>query len=489
MNLDTIHKIPKFDYLMLPLIMALAFYIAFIPHQNFPYPVHIDEWVHLAYSKAMLKASSTTFIDPFLGQRILGLSSNLEAGFQLFWGIFQRISGLSWLTIFKYFPGIMFMMTVLSVYTLARRQGFGWEAALFACLIPTTVGILGPAFLVPVAMGLLFIPLSLYLAFNFRNVWSYLMVLIFTSFLLSIHAPSAIAVVIVLAPYILLNLKSNFKHSLGLTMALVIPFLALFPWIFDLVLSTARKLFVPQPLPEYVVLPRIIATYGYLPILFCLLGTFVLAIRGRRENYGLTLGLLAILLMLVTFFTFHYGVSIVYERGLAFMMLMLSIVAGAGLMWVKNISLPRKTGTPLRASLITQNIGKVLCLALVALTLALCIPARQSISYYHTPLIDKQGYEAFIWIKDNVSDDYEKAILDPWKATAFAAITEKKVFTRIHKYSQPRDNQAYDFLKGGCSDTTFLTKNGISIVYTRSPVRNPALTEVRENVYLLKEAE
>ena len=72
MNLDTIHKIPKFDYLMLPLIMALAFYIAFIPHQNFPYPVHIDEWVHLAYSKAMLKASSTTFIDPFLGQSTLG---------------------------------------------------------------------------------------------------------------------------------------------------------------------------------------------------------------------------------------------------------------------------------------------------------------------------------------------------------------------------------------------------------------------------------
>ena len=58
--------------------------------------------------------------------------------------------------------------------------------------------------------------------------------------------------------------------------------------------------------------------------------------RGRREDYGLTLGLLAMLLMLVVFFTFHYGLHIMYQRGLMYMMLMASIVAGAGLMWVKN---------------------------------------------------------------------------------------------------------------------------------------------------------
>jgi len=474
MNLSTIHKMLKFDYLILLPIMALAFYIAFIPHHNYPYPVHIDEWVHLAYSKAMLKASSITFVDPILGQRTLNLSSNLEAGFHLFWGVFQRISGLPWLTIFKYFPSIVFMMTTLSVYTLARRQGFGWEAALFACLIPTTVGILGPAFLVPVAMSLLFIPLCLFLAFNFRSAWSYLLVFIFTSFLLSIHAPSAICLVIVLVAYILLNLRGNFKHSLGLTLAIAAPFVAPFPWIFDKLLPTARELLVPQTLPEYVDLPPIIATYGYLPILFCLLGTFVLAMRGKREDYGLTLGLLAILLMLVTFFTFHYGLHIMYERGLVYMMLMASIVAGAGLMWVKNLKPPA--------------LGYTLCLVLIGLTLALCIPARQSITYYPTPLIDKQSYEAFVWIKDNVSDDYEKAILDPWKATAFAAITEKKVFTRIHKHSEPSDEQAYDFLKEGCTDTSFLKQNGISIVYTRAPCRNPDLTEVRDNIYLLKEA-
>lgn len=66
-------------------LLALAFYIAFIPNHNYPYPVHIDEWVHLAYSKALMSAGGVTFSGSF----------SLEAGFHLFWGVFQSISGIS----------------------------------------------------------------------------------------------------------------------------------------------------------------------------------------------------------------------------------------------------------------------------------------------------------------------------------------------------------------------------------------------------------
>ena len=318
MDWQNIRRLISTDHLYLVPILVLAFYIAFIPHQNYLYPLHVDEWVHLARSGAMLEAGSITFPHSFL----------LEAGFHLFWGVFQSISGISWLTIFRYFPGVIFIITILSVYVLARRQGFGWEAALFACLIPTTIGILGPALMVPVSMGLLFIPLSLFLAFNFRSIWSYLLIFIFTCFLLSIHAPSAICLAIVLGPYILLNLKGNLKHSLGMALAVAIPFLAPFPWIFSMLLPTAKSLLTQQSPTELVQLPSVIQTYGYIPILCCLIGTFMLAIRGGKRNYGLILGFLAMLVMLVTFFTFHYGVSIMYERGLMYMMLLIGIVSG-----------------------------------------------------------------------------------------------------------------------------------------------------------------
>jgi len=49
-----------------------------------------------------------------------------------------------------------------------------------------------------------------------------------------------------------------------------------------------------------------------------------------------------------------------------------------------------------------------------------------------------------------------------------------------------RDIKAYAFLNAGCRDIAFLKDNGISIVYTRGNCDNPALTLVREGVYLLK---
>jgi len=475
------HKILKPDYLILIFIMVLAFYLTLIPHLGYPYPLHVDEWVHLAKCNAVLEAGSTTLVDPFLGQSALGISSNLEAGFHLFWGIFHQISGISWLTIFRYFPGIIFLITVLSVYILARREGFGWEAALFTCLIPTTIGILGPAFMVPVALGLLFIPLSLFIAFNFRTGWSYPVLFLFTCLLLTIHAPTAVGLVLILTPYILLNLKGNFKHSLGITLALAVPFLAPFPWIFGMLLPTAESLLAPQPLSTFVDLPSILQTYGYLPVLFCLLGTSILAIRGGKKNYGLIFGLLALLAMLVTFFTFHYGVEIMYHRGLMYAILMMSIIAGAGLMGIRSLRLP---SNGLKTAFLRKNVGNILCLVLIGLTLALCIPNRQDTAYYH--MIDSEDYQAFVWIRDNVDERYDKAVLDPWKATAFTAITGKNIYTKIHSYPKGTDMEAYEFLRGGCTDTAFLRENGIAIVYSQWECQNPDLVEVAKDIYLFR---
>lgn len=477
-------RIVKSDNLKLLLILGLAFYIAFIPKLTYPYPVHIDEWVHLAFAKALMKAGSASFTDPFFGESIVIIRSNLEVGFHTFWGVFQSISGISWLTIFRYFPGIIFMFTVTSVYIVARREGFGWEAALFTCLIPTTVGIMGPAFLIPVAMGLLFVPLSLFVVFNCRTVWSYLVLFLFTFFLMAIHAPSAICAVILLVPYILLNLKGNFKHSLGMALAVFVPFLLTLPWTAHLIIGQFKELLVAKPLPAEHDLPHIIQTYGYLPVLVSLLGTAVLVMKGDKKSYGLVLGFLALLIMLASFFTLHYGIDLVYLRGYLFMILMMGIVAGAGLMALKKLRLPEKISGRPEFRLISQSIGPFLSLVLIGVILFTTIPSRQSTPYYN--MIDETDYQAFAWIKDNVGASYRKAVLDPWKATPFAAITEKYVYTRIHQGARPIDMEVDAFLEGGCKDTDFLRKNNISVIYTKEAVDNPDLVEARQYVYLLK---
>jgi hypothetical protein len=221
----------------------------------------------------------------------------------------------------------------------------------------------------------------------------------------------------------------------------------------------------------------------------------VLMMRKDKRDNGLVFGLCILLLLLAIFFTFHYGIIPMYYRGLMYMLLMMSIVAGAGLMAMKNLKLPAALTARLKMPSVMHNAGYILCLILIGATLAVAIPDRQAIPYYH--MIDEKDYQAFSWIKENVGGDYNMAILDPWKGSSFTAISGKNVYTWIGEQAGPTDIAAYAFLRNNSTDTSFLRENGISIIYTRVydgnqgvnaeyGVNNPDLVEVAKDIYLLK---
>jgi hypothetical protein len=126
--------------------------------------------------------------------------------------------------------------------------------------------------------------------------------------------------------------------------------------------------------------------------------------------------------------------------------------------------------------------GPIAAMVLVAATLAVALPTRLSTPYYH--MIDREDYRAFSWIRGHLGDQYDTALLDPWKGMAFVGLAGKKVFSLIGEAPTPRDQQAYELLAAGATNTAFLQQNGVSVVYSRSPVANPDLIEVRRDVYL-----
>jgi len=114
--------------------------------------VHLDEWLQMDFSEEIINEGRVLgFTNPFTGQGTDG-NQIFEAGSHLFWAIFLRICAIPWPIISKYFPIIISSINVLLVYVLAQRHGFGLEAAFYTCLISTTVGLLVPGFIVPVAM-------------------------------------------------------------------------------------------------------------------------------------------------------------------------------------------------------------------------------------------------------------------------------------------------------------------------------------------------
>jgi hypothetical protein len=482
--LHTLQLLHRLDIVLIP-ILGLAYYLAFIPHQTYPYPLHLDEWFAMAAGNELFtQGDITRLTDPFTGGSMLFWQFT-EMGFHAFWGTFQRISGISWITIFRYFPGVVMIVTTLSVYLFAKKRGFGCEAAFFATLVPTTVGILGPAFLVPVATALLFFPLSLFLAFDVEDKHSLLLLFVFITFLLITHAFTAIAVAIALLAFSFVHFKDRPRRSIGIASAVIIPFAVLFPWGIPYIRKVIVHISQPQYLSPFVDYPLLIYLYGYLPTGLLLIGVFFLARRAEEKDYALVLVLAALLSMQVIYHVFHFGIGGVYERGFLYIMLLMSIITGAGLFSLRSLRLTTSLSGFIPRWL-TQYIGIALTAVIIILTIMTVIPVRLAATYYH--MIDKDDYEAFVWIRHNINDNYNIALLDPWKATAFTAITGKKVYSRTTMITTNEDKRVYEYLAAGSQDTIFLKDNRISLVYSTSPVLNPDLVAVRKNVYLLKEA-
>ncbi len=405
--------VARVRYLLLVPILALAFFIAYIPHRNYAYPVHLDEWQVMVFTNALMeKASTAQLTNPIYGGDDLTWNQMGELGTHIFWGAFKEVTGLDWLVIFRYFPGIVYMITVLSVFILAGRQGFGWQAAFFASLLPTTVGILGPAFLVPISLAMLFIPLALFVAFNFRSRWSYPVLSALVVAPAAIHPPTAAVLIVILAPYILLNLKGSPRHSLGMALAVLLPFVALFPVIYRIAVPMVKRLFVPQSTSPFVDLPSVIPTLGYVTILLCLGRSRRSGVE--READGLRSGPgrcgLAGPPGRLLFAALWSGNRLpAWACRLA--MLMVSILAGAGLGVVGAWGWRSGIGDSPGRLRLSTSLRPLVTLALVAVTLFVTIPARLHQPYYQ--MLDSGDYRAFTWIRANLGDGYGKALLDP----------------------------------------------------------------------------
>lgn len=476
----------------LVLIVVLGYLLTFIPHFDYAYPLHVDEWMHMAYSRAIQEAGSTAVVTVpiyefpnFNTGELMLRPGDVEPAFHVFWATLQSVTCIPWLTIFRYFPGLVFILTILSVYVLAQRKGYGLEAAFFTSLLTSNATMLGVSLLVPVALGLVFLPLSLLLIFYYRNVPSYVVLGIFICFLSLIHLPSAVICAMICLIYAALRMRQERRHGLAIAASTLIPLFGIFPIIGQIAPEFAASFLHLTYLPEYLpYLPSPLYLWGYLPSIFFALGIIYLVRKGEAWYYALILASLLLLSHNLVFIYFHRGVQILYHRSPLYIMLLMSVIAGYALYRLRSLSLLADSVVRFKDRYFRWCwLRYALLGTIVALILAESIHLHLNTHFYH--MIDEADYNAFVWIEESLPQDYQKAILDPWKATAFMALARREVYARIQHAPKEDDYRTYEFLDNGCTDTQLLRENGISIVYTTGEVNNSDLVQLRENIYIL----
>ena len=471
--------------LLLVLILLLAVFMAGIPHLDYIYPLHIDEWWHCGDSQSLVANGHFPYPDPFNSGQVL--AEDIEVGYHLLLGVIRLITDISWLNLFRFLPSFIFAMLAFQAYAFGRERGFGLGAAFLVCLIPTTIRFLGPAFLVPVSLGLTFIPLALFILHRLMSdIRGPALLLLMLFALLFLHPPTMAAISAIVIIHLIYALFGEQKARSRLrNVALIFGFFGLIfiliffwaPASLDFVVSEAldpeRHLQLP---PIFGALPQ----YGFIPMALSVIGLGVLFYEKKREDLAVITALFGLLAFQQLYPNFYLGPDIIYERGWLYIFALMALVGAAALPAVRGwIKAMLKKWPRLAHGIAISIIGTLLVAAL-----GLSLRSHFSEYYYH--VIDDEMYQEFRWIGEYVPPSYQIGILDTYQAWPFAAITGKYAYTaEVAPNFHDKGRRAMEFLETGAKDTLWLRKERIEIIYTSEVVANTELIKVNNSTYLL----
>jgi hypothetical protein len=479
--------------LLLALVMGFAFYTSLIPRLDYAYPIHQDEWTHLAEARSIVATG-----DVPLNDAVSGAARDApypEAGYHVFLAELKLLTGLDWESLFRYLPSVVYSLTALAAYMFGRRRGFGLEAALFASMIPTTVRFLGPAFAVPMALGLLFVPITAFLVTHLWGARGLPAVLVtFLLFLYIEHPPTALLLSLMLGIYggfqllrPALRRRAVRRRALAqiATVAVAVALSAL-PFIAYNHGFVAIAAEVEPPPRELLMVPGgMMPRLGYLPPLLFFVGLWVLARSRLRSDKALIVAIAPVALFVAFYYATRMGPEVIYSRGVVWLSLVMLLVAALGTYHLRRFIALRigrswGAGAPAFAA-------ALVALAVLVPSAAFNLENRHEEVYYH--LLNEERYEDFVWIRDNVCSKGELALVQPHLGRPFAAITGTRVYAPLPlavSTVPPADvTEAKRVLQAGVPDGRWLRDRGVGIVYNERRTESPDLLEVHDDVYVL----
>ncbi len=473
------------EAILLCLILALAFFMALYPRLDYPFPLHVDEWMHLGNAQQIVDTGSLSYPDPWRGGQEM-VEGHPEAGYYTWLITLQMSTGMPWLTLARLMPAIILAIITFAAYAWGRKWGFGLEAALFITFIHTTIRFLGPAFLVPVTLGLVFFPICLMLMEKLEQGWKPvpLITLSLVSLFL-IHGTTAVALGLLVGISLILYLilpQGQGQRLPAATCLLAIPasVLILFLWNPSLVLDNIEAIGAAAQFPMSPISYPFLEL-GYIMVILAAVGFGFMIAKGGWRNYALAI-FTAILLLFVLLYRrwFDIGPEILYERSWLYVMLPMALMAGYGLSRLYHLGLRFFKQRNWRLPLIY-----LLLVVVVAFALFQRMSGYSKEHYYR--IIDVPTYYDFVWAGEELPQS-SNALLIPSVAWTFVPISGKYVFTaQAAPWGKEELTMIYRLFKSGAPDTSQLVTMNVDLLYSPLPLNNPDLVEVRDKLYILRE--
>ncbi|VVB82691.1 Uncharacterised protein [uncultured archaeon] len=372
-----------------------------VSHFSYPFPIHVDEWIHLSQIVYILENKSLGFVNPYSSHLIF--QQDPEVGYHLILATFFKISSLDPILTYQYFATIFFIINSILLFILIKKLTnnyyIGLLSIVFFLAIPTNSNILGNWFAVPLTFSLSLIFLFFIFLTDFFKTNNKLFLLSSIIFyLFSFCYPVATAFITLITFFYLIFEFKIYKrfNKKKFFIILGVGFILLIALLFKgLVFSRTWTNFQY----DY----SLIFFYGLLPMLFAIFGIYF--VLTKKMNRIFFIWPLICLINLIVYKIFGFGLFIPYERILFYYLLGLAPLAAIGLFY-----LFKSIWVFLYEKVIKNK--KVLSLILVSLLVGVCFyftfqnyyPIKSEGNFGFIQILDQEDYNAIKFIEQNYGE-------------------------------------------------------------------------------------
>jgi hypothetical protein len=429
-----------------------------------PYPVHVDEYTHMAYAAHATRNGSLA--DPYTGERfdvgIFSLQGDVhERGFQLGLAQLSLLTGVSLPLFFLWGAAVWAGLLAALVWAALRGPG-AWAAAAFVAFLPTDTLFMGPGLLVPITFGLAWV-VAVAWAMQQANGGARVvavLLLVTGSFFIHIVAGAACLVMAVCAAW---GLDASWRTRAALSAVAFVPLVWVGPAIVD---EVAKQWSLPA---NHTLGQSFFGAIGLVAWILFVAGTAAAVTSKTHRAWG-WFAIVAALVVAVALVTGTTSLAL-YYRSAHLLMLTAAILGGYAVGRAFDIL---KRLVPPPAAVAAMVVG-------VAIAVSPGIASHLHQPYYRVHDDATWRSAEVLAMEATASDVF---LSDPWQAMAYNAVSGAAPYTVLRPGSPPERGDDWSFYLATGASEAWLKARGITYVIAPVPPNAP-YTHLGSGVYRL----
>ncbi|MBU1121031.1 MAG: hypothetical protein ABIE23_05855 [archaeon] len=501
----------EFWIILILFFVWLSLEMTYSIHDDYHLPYHSDEWDHIAIASEITRTDQLVNYNPYSRT---GWDPQWEQNYHIFMATIMNVTDwdvvdLGGVYTALFIPVLMTFLMIFFSFLLARyltnSTACGIIAAITVLLTRPNANILGYWFSVPMAYGMAFIPLILYVfakAFSSKGYGYFIVLLVLLAQGTLVHPASVTIFFPAFAIYFLLSPKLLWQNKKKILL-IVVEFIALisllvgysvFQYSFtgysDLYQTLMQTISFTTSLYEvqaYYFLPRFITW----PIfLLGMLGVASLFLSKKKEARILPLLALTLIAGVYLFFTEGRIFLSDYRRVFMYAAMLTSLLSGIGIYAIASFFL-----NPLKKRLknyfiFTKKfpivaVPQAIAVVLIAWFLFLQITF---IPFTHVNMlykvIEEEDVPAILWLKHNTSID-EVVLAMPYHSRGIYGIAGNLIlYANMARLRGPRgENEPREFWAVSCEQRAKLLYGNPKYIYCVGPYQCPLDCKFLKEVY------